>query len=129
MVKVGEGRVGKALGEGGVAVGAGGDRAELRPLDSFGFQNVSLLKIDVEGFEDEVLAGAERLIRDNRPVILIEILGGKSYPGAPTRGLHPPATPQDLERIHATWRRIEAFGYRVRPVLDYDYIALPRAEA
>ena len=35
------------------------------------------------------------------------------------------ATPQDLERIHATWRRIEAFGYRVYPVLDYDYIALP----
>ena len=54
--------VGKALGEGGVAVGAGGDRAEMRPLDSFGFGSVSLLKIDVEGFEDEVLAGAERLI-------------------------------------------------------------------
>ena len=63
-----------------------------------------------------------------RPVILIEILGGKAYPGAPTRGFHPPAMPQDLERIHATWRRIEAFGYRVRPVLDYDYIALPRSD-
>ena len=98
---------------------------ELRPLDSFGFWNVSLLKIDVEGFEDEVLAGSERLIRDSRPVILIEILGGKAYLGAPTQGFHPPATPQDLERIHATWRRIEAFGYRVRPVLGYDYIALP----
>ena len=122
----GRAEVGKALGEGGVAVGAGGDRAELRPLDSFGFENVSLLKIDVEGFEDEVLAGAERLIRESKPVILIEILGGKSYPGAPTRGFHPPATPQDLQRIHATWRRIEAFGYSIRPVLDYDYIALPQ---
>ena len=129
MVDVIEGLVGPALGEGGVAVGAGGDRAELRPLDSFGFQNVSVLKIDVEGFEDEVLAGAERLIRENRPVILLEILGGKSYPGAPTRGLHPLATPDDLERIHAIWRRIEAFGYHAHPVLDYDYIALPRPDA
>ena len=126
----GEGRaVGRALGEGGVAVGVGGDRAELRPLDSFGFRNVSLLKIDVEGFEDEVLAGAERLIRESRPVILLEILGGKAYPDAPTGGAHPPATPQGLERVHSTWRRIEAFGYSVYPVLDYDYIALPRTGA
>ena len=50
VVEVGEGLVGKALGEGGVAVGTGGDRAELCPLDSFGFRNISLLKIDVEGF-------------------------------------------------------------------------------
>ena len=48
----------------GLPVGhaAGQDRAEMQPLDSFGFGSVSLLKIDVEGFEDEVLAGAERLI-------------------------------------------------------------------
>lgn len=117
--------VGKALGEGGVAVGAGGDRAEMRPLDSFGFGNVSLLKIDVEGFEDQVLAGAERLLRESRPVILVEILGGRSYPGAPTLGYAPPATAQELKAIHATWRTLEAFGYSVYPVLDYDYIALP----
>ena len=129
VVEKGRGFVGKALGEGGVAVGTGGDRAELRPLDSFGFRNVSLLKIDVEGFEDEVLAGAERLIRESRPVILLEILGCKAYPGAPTRGAHPLATPQDLECIHATCQRIEAFGYSVYAVLDYDYIALPRPDA
>ena len=117
--------VGTALSEGGVAVGSGGDRAEMRPLDSFGFENVSLIKIDVEGFEDEVLAGAERLIRESQPVILLEIMGGKSYPGAPTLGYVPPAGPKDLASIHATWRTLEAFGYTVRPALDYDYIALP----
>ena len=90
---------------------------------------VSVLKIHVEGFEDEVLAGAEGLIRESRPVILLEILGGMAYLGAPTRGFHPPATVRELERIHATWRRIEAFGYSVGPVLDYDYIALPRPDA
>ena len=116
---------GMALSEGGVAVGSGGERVEMRPLDSFGFENVSLIKIDVEGFEDEVLAGAERLIRESRPVILLEIMGGKSYPGAPTRGYFETAGPEDLAAIHATWRTLEAFGYSVRPVLDYDYIALP----
>ena len=116
---------GAALGEGGVAVGSGGEKVEMRTLDSFGFENVSLVKIDVEGFEDEVLAGAERLIRESRPVILIEILGGMAYPGAPTLGFAPPAGPEELAAIHATWRTLEAFGYSVHPVLDYDYIALP----
>ena len=75
-----------------------------------------------------MLAGAERLIRESRPAILTEIMGGKSYPGAPTRGYFPTAGPKDLAAIHATWRTLEAFGYSVRPVLDYDYIALPNVE-
>jgi FkbM family methyltransferase len=41
-------------------------------LDSFGFENVSFIKIDVEGFEEKVLIGAENLIDANRPVIVIE---------------------------------------------------------
>ncbi len=112
--------------EGGVQIGAGGEQAELRTLDSFGFENVSVIKIDVEGYENEVLAGAANLIRASKPVILIEILGGKSYPGVPNWwNYNVPASPQDLERIHATWRLIEVFGYKVRPVSSHDYIALP----
>ena len=74
--------------EGGVQIGAGGEQAELRTLDSFGFENVSLIKIDVEGHENQVLAGAANLIRASKPAILIEILGGKSYPGAPNWWYH-----------------------------------------
>ena len=47
-------KTGRIPGESGLSVDAGGERAELRPLGSFGFRNVSVLKIDVEGFEDEV---------------------------------------------------------------------------
>lgn len=36
------------------------------------FENISLIKIDVEGHEFEVLNGALRVISDNRPVILFE---------------------------------------------------------
>jgi FkbM family methyltransferase len=45
-------------------------------LDSYGFENVGFLKIDVEGSEMEVLAGARETIRINRPSMLIELLAG-----------------------------------------------------
>ena len=113
--------------EGGVAVGAGGDRVEMRTLDSFGFDNVSLVKVDVEGFEDAVLAGAIATIRANKPVILIEVLG---------RVDHSTASPQQRQRIAATVKTIQALGYRVSPLPSpapwrrewhnrHDYIAMP----
>ncbi len=36
------------------------------------FEKVDLLKIDVEGFEDEVLEGASRLLAQSRPFIIVE---------------------------------------------------------
>ena len=119
-----------ATTEGGASVGSGGERVELRPLDSFGFERVSLLKIDVEGFEKEVLAGAGELLRTSRPAILIEILGGAFYPGAPpTACCGKLATAEQLEEIHATWRLIEAHGYAVSPLESHNYIALPLEHA
>jgi FkbM family methyltransferase len=102
--------------EGGTGVGQGGDRAELRALDGFGFERVSLLKIDVEGYENEVLEGAVDTIRRNRPVVVIEIAGGEDYETA---------SPDVRERIHATWDRLEALGYTVTPVFKHDYVAIP----
>jgi len=59
--------------DGRVRVGAGGDAVEARTLDSFGFPGVALMKIDVEGYEAEVLRGAEQTIRAFYPVIIVEI--------------------------------------------------------
>ena len=61
-----------------------------------------------------------------REIGVVKVGGGALAKHWAKAGL--PSAPQDLERIHATWRRIEAFGYRVQPVLDYDYIALPRSD-
>lgn len=46
----------------------------IRTLDSFAFDNVGFVKIDVEGFELQVLQGSvETLKRNNHPPVLIEI--------------------------------------------------------
>lgn len=114
------------LEDGSVSVGAGGDKAELRPLDDFNLTGVSLIKIDVEGHEAEVLKGAQATIAANRPVVVLEILGGvASYPGAETMYDNPTAGPEHLAAIHATWRLLEQQGYEVRPVSDHDYVAFP----
>ena len=44
-----------------------------RTLDSYGFNNVGFIKIDVEGFERAVLEGARATIMRERPVLQVEI--------------------------------------------------------
>jgi FkbM family methyltransferase len=45
----------------------------VRTLDSYGFTDVGLIKIDVEGHESAVLAGATDTLRTCRPVLIVEI--------------------------------------------------------
>jgi len=47
--------------------------AELRSLDSYGFKDVAFIKVDVEGYEEAVIEGAEDTLRRSRPVLLVEI--------------------------------------------------------
>jgi len=58
---------------GGVSLGAAeGEPCPMRTLDSYGLSVLKLLKIDVEGSEAEVIAGAEQTIRTLRPLLYIE---------------------------------------------------------
>lgn len=50
-------------------------RVPVLPLDTYDLRPVSFIKMDVEGHEPEVLAGAARTIEENRPVVLIEVKG------------------------------------------------------
>lgn len=45
----------------------------LKTIDSFGFQKVDFIKIDVEGYEYEVLRGASDTISQLKPVISVEV--------------------------------------------------------
>lgn len=59
---------------GGLALGGyeSGEGVPLATIDGFNFPACSFLKIDVEGMELDVLQGADRLIRQHRPVIYVE---------------------------------------------------------
>lgn len=48
-------------------------RVPLKTLDSYRFEGVSLIKIDVEGHEYSVIEGAEATISSSKPALLVEI--------------------------------------------------------
>ena len=100
--------------EGGTAIGKGGDKAELRTIDSFGLRNVSFMKIDVEGYEDHVLDGAAETIRTQHPVVLVEIQDGEDYDKT---------TPERKRQIEHTIAKLKAFGYSAQRVSKHDYLA------
>lgn len=52
---------------------------QIKKLDSFKFSKVSVIKIDVQGFETEVLNGAINTINEHRPIIFIEIEEDQLY--------------------------------------------------
>ena len=84
----------------------------VRTLDEYVFEDVCLVKIDVEGHELEVLKGAAQTLRRERPVILVEI-----------------------EQRHLQIPMTEVFGYllaqgfagffleagKLRPLSEFDY--------
>jgi hypothetical protein len=55
---------------------------ETRTLDSFNLEKVDILKIDVEGFECDVVEGAFNTISKHKPKIIIETHGSKSRENA-----------------------------------------------
>jgi hypothetical protein len=63
-------------------------------LDAYGFTDVSFIKIDVEGFELEVIDGAAETLRREHPAMLVEI--DESQNGVP---------------LDEAIGRIEAFDY------------------
>jgi len=69
---------------------------ESHRLDEFDFCNVGLIKVDVEGWELEVLKGAVETIRKHQPVMLIEFTGGSSK-----KSLHSYSVDEYLELIDA----------------------------
>jgi len=46
---------------------------KVKRLDDYDFRDVDLIKVDVEGHEESVLAGGVRTIEINRPVLIVEI--------------------------------------------------------
>ena len=82
-----------------------GEKVTVKTLDSFNFSNVSLMKIDIEGYEIEALNGAKETIQQNKPVLIIEVFDG----------------PQTSEKLDF----IRNLGYEISPLGGEDYLCLP----
>lgn len=77
------------------------------PIDLFNFENISLMKIDVEEMENDVLEGCINLIKRCKPTIIIEI--------------------HMLDKFKQTniFKELEKFGYNITRIPDghiHDYI-------
>lgn len=85
-----------------------GNAVEVRTLDSFGLQDVDLIKLDCEGYELFALRGARETLQRCRPVVIVEQKPGH---GA-TFGVSDTAAVDYLQEL----------GYRVREVIHGDYL-------
>jgi FkbM family methyltransferase len=56
----------------------GDETVVMRTLDSYCLDNVSLIKINIEGYEIEALKGSLETIERNKPVLVVEIFGTDS---------------------------------------------------
>lgn len=81
-------------------------------LDSFNFQDVDFIKIDVEGFEENVLRGATETIARFGPTVIVE----------QKRDM---AARFDLELMGAVTFLKKQFGYHVIDEISGDYIMVP----
>jgi FkbM family methyltransferase len=62
-----------SINMGDLSVGVGGEKIEIKTLDSFKFDRVDFIKIDVQGYEKFVLLGSEDTIKNHKPTIIIEM--------------------------------------------------------
>jgi FkbM family methyltransferase len=58
---------------GATKVGVGGDVVEMVRIDDIISNGVSFMKVDVQGSELLLLAGAETLIKNSRPIMFVEV--------------------------------------------------------
>jgi FkbM family methyltransferase len=84
---------------------------QTRTLDSYGLTDIAMIKIDVEGHEEAVIAGAMETIRRSWPILLIES-EDRHKPGAP-RGLAMAMSELDYQ----------AFYLKDRKLMDFDKLS------
>ena len=83
----------------------------LKTLDSFKLKDVAFVKIDTEGYEENVLKGGLETIQASRPVICVE----QKRQMASKFGLKPQGAVEFLKQL----------GYVVREEISGDYIMVP----
>jgi FkbM family methyltransferase len=88
-----------------------GTDVPLKTLDSFGLVNVDLIKVDAEGFEENILKGGEATIKRWMPTIAVE----QKREMATRFGLKP----------QGAIALLESWGYKVAEHKSGDYVMVP----
>lgn len=58
---------------GDLSLGVGGEKIEVKTIDSLDIPKVDFIKIDVQGYEKFVLSGAQQTIHSHKPTLIIEM--------------------------------------------------------
>jgi len=103
---------------------------EARTLDSFELEDVGFMKIDVEGWEENVLEGARETLRRNQPVVMAEFVDAYA-PGVLAR------VPAFFDALNYKGFSIDGRALRILPLDDVDpaqpvsenYIFVPAHDA
>jgi FkbM family methyltransferase len=85
----------------------------VRRLDSFGFQNVRAIKIDVEGHEMAVLRGAQETMTRDHPILCVEI---------EQRHLNAPMTTEFAWLTRLGYQGFFLWHGRVKPLSAFSYV-------
>jgi glycoprotein endo-alpha-1,2-mannosidase len=83
--------------------------SEQRTLDTFHFDPVKLLKIDLEGREEEVIDGARSLLAQSRPVLVFKIHGSASDESERMK-----------RRVAGTRGLLSSLGYQIEQLSESD---------
>lgn len=98
-------------GSSGNTTVAGAGDIQMITLDSMALREVDFIKIDCEGYEENVLKGARETIRECRPVLIVE----QKRDMAARFGL----------RILGAVELLTDMGYKVAEEISGDYIMVP----
>lgn len=95
---------------------------QMRRLDFYNLNNVSIIKIDVQGFEKKVLLGAKETINRNRPIIYIEIEDDQLELYGDTKE----SVLKILQDMNYSWARFnEGIPYQTNSGFCLDFVAIP----
>lgn len=86
-------------------------------LDALELDQISLIKIDAQGHEDTFLKGAFNTIREHKPVLIIQMVGGIALQRADK---------YVRQEFHNRLQKLEEMGYSTQQITQNYYLAFPK---
>jgi hypothetical protein len=83
------------------------NKVELKKIDDYEFTDVDFIKIDVEGYKNQVVLGAKNTLIKKKPIIIIEQKGHSEYFN---------------EKLFQAIETLNSYGAKVIEQVNKDYI-------